>query len=115
LKVGGACLSAVVERGSSGSDLAIRPSRLIAVGDVGFVMNGGLRANANANRDFFLNSVKYLSGRDAMAGSGIETDRLVTGMDRSARISFAAVTAALVPVSVFILYSLLVFWRRRRR
>ena len=115
LKVGGACLSAVVERGSSGSDLAIRPSRLIAVGDVGFVMNGGLRANANANRDFFLNSVKYLSGRDAMAGSGIETDRLVTGMDRNARISFAAVTAAIVPVSVFILYASLVFWRRRRR
>lgn len=115
LNVGGASLAAVVERGCSGSDLAIRPSRLIAIGDVGFVMNGSLRANANANRDFFLNSVKYLSGRDAMAGSGLEADRLITGMDRNARISFAAVTSAAVPASVFILYALLVFWRRRRR
>lgn len=115
LTAGGKCVAAAVERGSSGSDLAIRPSRLIAVGDISFIMNGSLRAYANANRDFFLNAVKYLSGRDAMTSAGTETDRLVTGMDRRARAGFAVVTAAAFPSVFFSLYALMILVRRRRR
>lgn len=115
LEAGGKCLAAAVERGCRGSDLAIRPSRLIAVGDIGFIMNGKLRAYANANRDFFLNAVKYLSGRDAMTSAGTETDRLVTGMDRRARVGFTVVTSAVFPAVFFALYAMLVVLRRRRR
>lgn len=115
LEADGKCLAAAVERGSPGSDLAIRPSRLIAVGDIGFIMNGKLRAYANANRDFFLNAVKYLSGRDSMTSAGTETDRLVTGMDRRARVMFALGSSAAFPAAFFILYAVLVVWRRRRR
>lgn len=115
LDEGGACFAAAVERGSLGSDIAIRPSRLIAIGDVGFVMNGKLRAYGNANRDFFLNAVNYLSGRDSMTSAGTETDRLVTGMDRRARSGFAAATSAVFPAAFFALYALLILWRRRRR
>lgn len=114
LTTGGKCVAAAVERGSSGSDLAIRPSRLIAVGDVSFIMNGGLRAYANANRDFFLNAVKYLSGRDAMTSAGTEADRLVTGMDRRDRAGFAVATAAVFPTVFFAVYALFIVWRRRK-
>lgn len=115
LDANGGCLAACVERGSSGSDLAIRPSRLIAVGDVGFIMNGKLRAYANANRDFFLNAVKYLSGRDSMTSVGTETDRLVTGMDRRSRAWFALASSAVFPAAFFVLYATLLVWKRRRR
>jgi ABC-2 type transport system permease protein len=114
LRAGGQCLAAAVERGEAASDLAVRPTRIVAVGDVGFVMNAKLRAYANANRDFFLNSVKWLSGRDAMTESGTEKDRLVSGMDRAARARFAAVTAAAFPFAVFVLAMALTFRKRRR-
>ena len=115
LDINGVCLAAVIERGSSGNDLAIRPSRLVVVGDVGFIMNGKLRSYANANRDFLLNVIKYLSGRDSMTSVGIETDRLVTGMDRRARKNFAFATSTVFPTTIFIVYSMLIAWRRRRR
>lgn len=115
LNVGDSCLAAAVERGCSGGDLAIRPSRLIAIGDVGFIMNGNLRVYANANRDFFLNAVKYLSGRDSMTSVGTESDRLVTGMDRRARTGFAVASSAAFPLTFFLLYSMLIVARRRRR
>ena len=115
LDINGICLAAIIERGSSGDDLAIRPSRLIVVGDVGFVMNGKLRSYANANRDFLLNAIKYLSGRDSMTSAGIETGRLVTGMDRRTRINFAFTTSTVFPIAIFIVYSMLITWRRRRR
>lgn len=112
---GGRDLAACVERGSPRSDAATRPSRLIAVGDVDFLMNGCLRSYRNANMDFFLNSVNYLSGRDVMVSSGPELDRLHTEMDRNARVSFVTMTSAVAPAVVFALYALLVLWRRRRR
>ena len=114
LSCGNACLAACAERGETGSDLALRPTRIIAVGDVGFVLNGHLRQLANANRDFFMNAVKYLSGRDALTESGTEADRLVSGMDRATRSRFAFYLVAAVPGTIFILSMLLTARRRRR-
>ena len=113
---GGVCVAAVAERGAgTGDDVAIRPTRVAAIGDAGFVMNGQLDARANANRDFFLNCVAYLSGTGAMTKSGAEADRLVSGMDdRAARARFLVVTAAAFPSVVFLLGLLAVAWRRRR-
>lgn len=115
LRAGGACLAAGVERGEAGADLAIRPTRVIAVGDVGFVMNGKLRAYANANRDFFLNAVKYLSGRDALTESGTEADRLVSGMDRETRSRFVVAFSLAFPGAFFLLLVAAVAKRRRRQ
>ncbi|MBR7180562.1 MAG: Gldg family protein [Kiritimatiellae bacterium] len=81
--VGNVCVAAAAERGGgAGMDVSLRPTRIIAVGDDGFVLNGQLEAKANANRDFFLNSAAYLSGTDAIAGADTGFGRLVSGLDR---------------------------------
>ena len=92
----------------------MRPSRLVVIGDVVFMMNNSLRSYANANRDFFMNCVKYLSGRDVMVSSGAEVDRLVTGMDRDTRIAFTVFSSVVFPAVVFILCVFFIVLRRRR-
>ena len=114
-KAGTAVVAAAVERGvGAGADLSIRPMRLVAIGDAGFVMNGQLGARANANRDFFLNCVAYLSGTDASVASGAETNVLSTGLDRATRGRFAAVVAGAVPFVVLLLLMAVAARRRRR-
>ena len=114
-KVGAAAVAAVVERGAgAGADLAIRPTRIAAVGDASFVMNGALAARANANRDFFLNCVSFLSGTDASAASATETAILMSGMDRQARVKFVSTLAGIVPAAVIFVMLVAVFLRRRR-
>ncbi|MBO4709730.1 MAG: Gldg family protein [Kiritimatiellae bacterium] len=114
-KAGTAVVAATVERGvGAGADLSIRPMRIIAIGDAGFVMNGQLSARANANRDFFLNCVAYLSGTDASVASGTETNVLATGLDRASRARFVVVVAGAVPL-VVLLVLMAVAARRRRR
>lgn len=112
---GQSVLAAVVERGAGvGSDLTIRPTRIIAVGDSTFVLNGPLAARANANRDFFLNCVAYLAGTDAYGSSGAESDLLVVGMDYDTGLRFLAVTVVGFPVVVFAVMLIVVVRRRRR-
>lgn len=114
-EVGGSCVAAAVERGgATGADLALRPTRVIAVGDVQFVLNAPLAARANANRDFFLNAVSYLSGTDAITSAGEDGSRLEIGMDRAARGRFLLYGALAVP-GVVALFMCLVAWRRRNR
>jgi len=114
-KSGADCVAAVVERGAgTGADLDFRPTRIVAVGDAMFVMNAQLATQANANRDFFLNAVAYLSGTDAMTSGGADGDLLVTGMDRAARRRFALYGAGVVPVAVLLAMALVAFRRRRR-
>jgi hypothetical protein len=104
-----------VEKGSMlRSDLAIRPARMVAIGDPSFFLNGTLSSRANANRDFFLNCVAYLSGTDALASSGVDANAVVTGFDRSGYMRFALVTAVCVPVSAFLLIVLSAAVKRRR-
>jgi hypothetical protein len=114
--VGEDVVAAVVERGSgAGSDLAIRPTRIVAVGDGAFVSNGALAVRSCANRDFLLNIVAYLSGTDAMGASGVEPHVLVTGLDRNSRFVFTMVLALALPLSVLVVLSSIVYFRRRIR
>ena len=114
-KAGTAVVAAAVERGAgAGADLSIRPMRIVAIGDAGFVMNGQLGARANANRDFFLNCVAYLSGTDASVASGAEMNVLSTGLDRATRGRFAAIVAGAVPLVVLLLLMAVAAGRRRR-
>jgi len=108
-------LAVSVERGSgAGSDLAIRPSRLVVIGDAGFVMNSPLASRGNANRDFFLNCAAYLSGTDAMGSAGTDPGLFVTGLDRTGRFVFVCWAAVYIPAAVLVLMGV-VAWRRRRR
>lgn len=113
LTAGGACLAAAVESGEEVAEL-FRPTRLIAIGDSGFVRNGNLATYANANRDFFENCIKFLSGRDAFTQSGTATDLLDTKMDRDTKARFVVVSAIFIPTALFIAMGLLVARRRRR-
>ena len=113
--VGSAAVVAAVERGGGvRQDLAVRPMRVVAVGDAGFVMNGQLAVRANANRDFFLNCISYLSGNEAH-GSGDEGgDVLRTGMDYATRLRHGVWSVAVLPLSVFLFMVFNVARRRRR-
>lgn len=115
VRAGGSCLAAAVERGDASADLDIRPTRVVAVGDVGFAKNGALRTYANANGDFFLNVVKYLSGRDVLTEVGADAGRLVSGMDRATRSRFAVNSALVLPGVVFLVFVAATFRRRRRQ
>lgn len=109
-------VAAIAEKGvGTGADLAIRPTRIVAVGDSGFAMNGQLATRANANRDFFLNCVSYLSGTDALVSGGPDAGSLTTGMDRSTRRQFAIAFAAGPSLAVFFCLVLWARIRRRRR
>jgi hypothetical protein len=107
-------VAAAVERGAgAGSDIAVSPARIVAVGDSGFVMNGMLSARANANRDFFLNCVSYLSGSEAFGAGADDAGVLITGMDRDSRMGFLVSAALAAPVLAFLAMLLLSSARRR--
>ena len=107
-------VAAAVERGAGvGGDTAIRPTRIIAVGDAGFVMNSQLSARANANRDFFLNCVAYLSGAEPAGAADTESDMLRTGLDRESMFTLAVWLALVLPIVVFALMACVVAARRR--
>lgn len=112
--VDGTAVAAAVERGAGlGSDIAVSPARIVAVGDAGFVMNGMLSACANANRDFLLNCVAYLSGSGVYGTGGDDAGILAAGMDRETRTKFLIAASLAAPVLVFL--SFLVFSSGRRR
>lgn len=116
VSVGTTAFVVAIERGGqAGRDLAIRPTRIVVVGDASFVMNGALAARANANRDLFLNAVAYLSGTDAAGASGLDTELLATGLDRSARAGFAVVSVVVVPLALAFVLAMIVILRRRFR
>ena len=113
--LGGKAVAAAAERGSgSGDDLAVRPMRIVAVGDATFALNGALASRANANRDFLLNCVAFLSGSDAVGADGEESGVLVSGLDRSARVRFAVVTSVVVPGVLFLVIAAAAVRRRLR-
>jgi len=114
-KTGQDTVAASIERGAEvGEDLDFRPTRIIAVGDSSFVMNAPMAAQANANRDFFLNAAAYLSGTDALTPGGMDGDRLVTGMDRAARRRYVVFNAAVFPACLALALALVAFRRSRR-
>lgn len=114
-KVSSSAVVAAIERGNSvGSDLAVRPTRLIVIGDPTFVVNGQLTARANANRDFFLNAVAYLSGAEVTGLVRTPSMIFLTGMDRVQRAHYAFWAVLGLPGSVFVVM-VLVMWRRRNR
>ena len=113
---GQSAFAAAVERGAgAGKDIAVRPTRIVAVGDSGFVLNGQIVARANANLDFFLNCVAYLAGTDPVPAVGAETGVLMSGMDRADRLRHSITTVGAVPAAVFLLLAAIAFRRRCRK
>lgn len=77
-------LVALTERGAFvAKDVAYTATRICVVGETDFVMNGTLGHRANANRDFFINILSWLSGIDTVTASSLGGDAmLVTGFER---------------------------------
>jgi ABC-type uncharacterized transport system involved in gliding motility auxiliary subunit len=75
---------ALSERGAFvAKDVAYTATRICVIGEADFVMNGTLGYRANANRDFLLNMLAWLSGIDAVTASSLGGDAmLVTGFER---------------------------------
>ena len=108
-------LAAALERGGGvAKDLALRPTRIVVVGDATFALNGALTRRANANRDFLLNAVAWLAGLDAFTESRTPGNVVATGMDRARWIRFGMLAAG-GPSACVLLLGLLAAFRRRRR
>jgi len=108
---GPVAIAVAIERGPvPGVRVQIRPTRLVVIGDSGFVSNGGLMG---ANADFFLNSVNWLLDRgELLALSPSMGDELTLVMDaRQLRRLFWAVVIFLPGLVALI--GGWVAWRRR--
>ena len=110
-----ATVVAAAERGAAaGRDVALRPTRIVAIGDPGFVMNGALSMRANANRDFFSNCVAYLSGVESHGSGEDVTGILRSGMDRRGQLRYVLCSAGAFPLAVFVLLAAIAIRRRGR-
>lgn len=115
VRAGGRCLAAAIERGAgAGSDIALRPTKIVVVGDTMLVANASLASRGNANKDFFLNCVANLAGIGVVNSGGVEIGKLLTGMDRKTRMRFVRWSVGAVPGVVFLLLLSYVAIRRRR-
>jgi ABC-2 type transport system permease protein len=111
--IAGKAVAVAAERGAGvGGDLGLRPTRIIAVGDATFAMNAQLSSRANANRDFLLNCVAFLSGTE-VAFAGGESGVLITGLDRGGRLYFLIAGAVVAPSVLFAVMAAMVAVRRR--
>lgn len=111
---GGAVLAAVSERGAAGAGLSLRPTRIVAVGDAGFVVNSQLKSRANANADLFMNAVAYLAGSGTFYGSGAVAGTLSTGMDLAASQRFFVISVVVAPGLLLVAMLAMCGWRRRK-
>ena len=112
----GTPFAVAAEKGSMlKSDLAIRPARLVVIGDPSFFLNRTLVSRANANRDFFLNAVAWLAGMDVSGAVGVADNVLSVRMDRSERIRFLVYSSVALPLLVAFPIALAIRRRRRRR
>lgn len=107
-------LAAISELGGNISgDVFFRPTRICVFGESDFVSNGVLAARANANRDLFVNALYWLAGVDSSGASSLGGDSLlVTGLHRNQWIQFLVVASMVIPLTVFVVFSLVVFKRR---
>lgn len=106
-------LAAALERGGAAAkDLALRPARIVVIGDAAFVSNGPLATRANANRDFFLNALAWLAGLDTLTAVRTPGNVVVTGLDRTGWMRFGAWSAALMMLVVGTAALAAVFRRR---
>lgn len=107
-------LAVALERGGDVSrDVALRPTRLVVIGDAVLVSNGALSQRANANRDVFLNSLAWLAGLDALTAPRTPGNAIETGMDRTAWIRFGVGAVFALPFLVLAL-GLVVAFRKGR-
>ena len=114
-KAGPSIVVGAIERGrGAGHDLALRPTRIVAIGDAGFALNGSLAMRASANRDFFLNCISYLSGIETHGFGDDGSARLQTGFDRAGRLKHAVYSIGILPFLVFLLLSVVVIRRKFR-
>ncbi len=107
-------IAVALERGAGvARDVALRPTRIVVVGDATFVANGALAQRANANRDVFLNSLAWLAGLDALTAPRTPGSTVATGMDRARWMRFGVAGAVVLPLVVLVLGLVAAFRRGR--
>ena len=108
-------VAAAAERGLSASkDLAYRAPRIAVIGEASFISNSALSARTNANRDFFMNVMNWLSAIDTSTASSLGGDAvLVTGFGRSDWIYLLLWSAGIIP-ALFFISGIVFFWIYKR-
>ena len=109
-----AVVASVERGGGAGSDVALRPTRIVVIGDPGFVLNGSLATRASANRDFFSNCVAYLSGVESHGSGEDGTGVLQSGLDREGRLRHALCSSGAFPAFVLLVLAAIAIRRRNR-
>ncbi len=106
-------LAAALERGAGPrKDIALKPTRIVVLGDASFAVDGALSSRGNANCDLFRNALAWLAGLDATTASSTPADVLATGMNRKHRVRFMMTTVVIIP-SILMALGLLVAMKRR--
>jgi hypothetical protein len=105
---------AVAVTKGSGDNVALRPTRLVVVGDSVWVGNGALAAGSGANADLFMNALNWLIERDTVLAIGPRRPQVWSlDLDRSQlRLVYGLVVGA-IP-GLFAVLGALVWLRRRR-
>ncbi|MBR1870824.1 MAG: Gldg family protein [Kiritimatiellae bacterium] len=112
---GTAILAAAYESGRGAArELGYSPTRIVAIGDAAFALNGILENRANANRDMVLNAIAWLAGIDAAGASSAGADTISTGYSRKAWIRATAMAGVVAPFALAAIGAF-VFGRRRRQ
>jgi len=113
---GPVAVAAAVERGGdAGQDIMLQPTRLVVVGEDGFVSNPMLATPSSANRDFLMNALNWLTVTERGSGVSIGGDAaLWIGLDQRGWLRLTCIAAGSVPVCV-LLVGMLVVLRRRSR
>ena len=108
---GPVAIAVAVERGPiPGIDVQIRPTRMMVVGDSGFVANGGL---TGGDEDFFMSGLNWLLDREELMGISprdVEWLRMVVDREQARRLFVWTVIA--MPAMAMVLGTI-VHWRRR--
>jgi len=106
-------VAVAVSRGS-GDNVALRPTRLVVVGESVWIGNGALSAGSGANADLFVNALNWLIERDTVLAIGPRRPQVWhLDLDRSRLRLLYGLVVGVIPGFVALVGALV--WLRRRR
>ncbi len=107
-------VAAAASRGTSATDIDLKESRIVVIGDSHFGSNAALERGRNGNRDLLLNAIDWLSSNAAADAFAPAADPRRPDLDRRSWALFLILSVGILPASTLLLSSLYVLARNRR-
>ena len=107
-------LAAAASRGTSATDIDLKESRIVVIGDSHFGSNAALERGRNGNRDLLLNALDWLSGSAAADAFAPAADPRRPDLTRENWTLFLVLSVGVFPGAALLLSALYVAARNRR-